>query len=87
MNVKFRWASAVGYTFYLAVVTLAFHFVGPLAAHAGSHDNDSLERSVRNFGVGASEKHRSSEMTFLDSYIRGNPAIGPPHPSQEDGPN
>ena len=49
MNVKFRWASAVGYTFCLAVVTLAFHFVRPLAAHAGSHDNDSLERVGEEF--------------------------------------
>jgi len=47
MNVKFRWASAVSYTFSLAVVTLAFHFVGPLAAHA--HDNDSLERVGEEF--------------------------------------
>jgi uncharacterized protein (DUF885 family) len=49
MNVKFRWASAVSYTFCLAVVTLAFHFVGPLAAHAGSHDHDSLEQVGEEF--------------------------------------
>lgn len=51
MNLKFRWASAVGYTFCLAVVTLVltFHFVGPFTAHAGPRDNDSLERVGEEF--------------------------------------
>ena len=51
MNLKFRWASVVGYRFCsaLAALVLTFHFVGPLAAHAGQRDNDSLERVAEEF--------------------------------------
>jgi uncharacterized protein (DUF885 family) len=51
MNLKFRWAPAVGYTFCsaLAALVLTFHFLTPLAAHAGPRDNDSLERVAEEF--------------------------------------